>query len=132
MLRFSSIISSLHTHRYLFIGVLVTSFFQSFVLTIGALDINYDLITDKDIPLYAYDTNLLNVLFMIIIRIVPLVIIQSIFALFYCIFRKPKHKRIVAAILWLFPALIFPPTSLFYLFTPLKIDLIVSGLRTIF
>lgn len=135
MLRFSSIISSLRTHRYLFICVLVISFFQSFVLAIGALDINSDLVTDKHISLYGYVTRFLTILFMIIIRMVPLTIIQSIFTLFYCRFRQLKYKRIVSAVLWLLPlspALIIPAIApvlgfIYLLYSPIySIGVIVS------
>ncbi|MFM2315247.1 MAG: hypothetical protein RLZZ04_4523 [Cyanobacteriota bacterium] len=117
-----SIISRLQKHRFLFIGVLVKSFLQSFVLTIGSLDYDSALRVDIYIPFAAYDINLVNILFMILIRIVPLFIIQFVLGLWWCSAKDIKEKKIIAIILSVSP--IFIPG---YIFSPLfSIGVIIS------
>jgi len=78
---------------------------------------------DIHIPLAAYEINLVNILFKILLRIIPLFVIQFILGLWYCSARDIEEKRIVAVISCISPVL-FTPT---YLFSPLFSVAVIDG-----
>jgi hypothetical protein len=117
-----SIISRLRKHRYLFTGTLFISFLQSCVLTIGSLDYDDSLRVGIHIPFAAYKINFINILFKILLWIIPLFIIQFILGLWHASAKDIEEKKIIAIILCVSP--IFIPG---YLFSPLfSISVIMS------
>jgi hypothetical protein len=134
MLKLRLSIYRLRPYRFLFLGVLVTSFLQAFVLTIGALDVNDALRTDVYVPLEAYEFNLIGLIAILLLRLISLFFIQSIVVLFYCRIYKAKLKKIISAAIWFFPTFLAPPFTLLYILSPLAsigvIDSFFNGTLT--